>query len=726
MSNETLYDSVLPKVIDVVRSLSALASKDTKFYSSVDENLKNKFEESSSALLELANRLLDTRNSSLPIGIGGFEATSEGDWKRVSDCLGSVFEKVDLDLDYIKTPKKECNFQYLDESSNLKADLFVKNKPQDSFRVPIDNSDELPFKPKLTSKPHAILPLDQSLKLHYDSDGTPYFNHPYEKEIAEYPYPESVLQVSEPIPSLEWRETEATWVNTMGGLRSMIRELEGLTEIAVDLEHHDLRSYYGITCLMQISNREKDWIIDTLSLRDDMVALNDIFTNPNILKVFHGASMDIIWLQRDLGLYVVSLFDTYFASKILGLHRFSLAFLLENFANFKTSKKFQLADWRVRPIPQAMLDYARADTHFLLNIYDVLRNKLVASGESKLKDVLFLSRKVAARKFEYQKFRKYSSQNTKFLFNDEDTARYFLTQYNISPEREQLVLKLFEWRDQIARKYDESPRFVMSNQTMVNLCQIPCPATMQQVRSCFIGNSKILLENSDSLFELVRDSILHNQPKCRILPLAEFVSTSLTTKFAREIAEDFRDLSNNEPALSNFKSLLNLVSKVSILNHCPATPIFSVYVPDSKTKLGEVSFQEFKNRFEFKRTNLESYTMSWFTRESNDMKSIEIYNEQPQSFSEVVHEEDSGEQLVTLLKNDSEIKPAPLGYGDSNNSSFDYKSGEISILLNSGREKNIRKRSFEPYNRQTSSGPRNPKGRRIAQAGKSASFVRRK
>ena len=70
---------------------------------------------------------------------------------------------------------------------------------------------------------------------------------------------------------------------------------------------------------MQISNREQDWIIDTLALRDDLTVLNEVFANPNIVKVFHGAFMDILWLQRDLGLYVVSLFDTFHASRALGL-----------------------------------------------------------------------------------------------------------------------------------------------------------------------------------------------------------------------------------------------------------------------------------------------------------------------------------------------------------------------------------------------------------------------
>jgi len=58
--------------------------------------------------------------------------------------------------------------------------------------------------------------------------------------------------------------------------------------------------------------------------------------------------MDIIWLQRDLNLYVVGLFDTYNASRSLGLAGHSLAFLLKKYVDFDTDKQYQLADWRLR------------------------------------------------------------------------------------------------------------------------------------------------------------------------------------------------------------------------------------------------------------------------------------------------------------------------------------------------------------------------------------------
>lgn len=129
----------------------------------------------------------------------------------------------------------------------------------------------------------------------------------------------------------------------------MLEELKKVTEIAVDLEHHDYRSYHGLLSLMQISTREKDWVVDTLRpWRQQLEVLNEVFADPKILKVFHGAFMDIIWLQRDLGLYIVGLFDTYHACVSLDYPGKSLAYLLKRHVDFDADKKYQMADWRIR------------------------------------------------------------------------------------------------------------------------------------------------------------------------------------------------------------------------------------------------------------------------------------------------------------------------------------------------------------------------------------------
>lgn len=66
----------------------------------------------------------------------------------------------------------------------------------------------------------------------------------------------------------------------------MLQELKSTKEIAVDLEHHDEHSYIGLVSLMQISTRDKDWVVDTLKpWREELQILNEVFTDPSILKV---------------------------------------------------------------------------------------------------------------------------------------------------------------------------------------------------------------------------------------------------------------------------------------------------------------------------------------------------------------------------------------------------------------------------------------------------------
>ncbi|KAH3824917.1 hypothetical protein DPMN_126776 [Dreissena polymorpha] len=58
--------------------------------------------------------------------------------------------------------------------------------------------------------------------------------------------------------------------------------------------------------------------------------------------------MDIEWLQRDLGLYVVNMFDTGQAARVLNCARFSLAYMLQQYCDVDADKQYQMADWRIR------------------------------------------------------------------------------------------------------------------------------------------------------------------------------------------------------------------------------------------------------------------------------------------------------------------------------------------------------------------------------------------
>ena len=111
-----------------------------------------------------------------------------------------------------------------------------------------------------------------------------------------------------------------------------------------------------------------------------MHKLNECFTNPSIVKVMHGADSDVLWLQRDFGVFIVNMFDTGQAARLLEYPGFSLAYLLKLHCSVQPDKQYQLADWRVRPLGEALLKYAREDTHYLLFVYDKMKNELLAQS----------------------------------------------------------------------------------------------------------------------------------------------------------------------------------------------------------------------------------------------------------------------------------------------------------------------------------------------------------
>lgn len=78
-------------------------------------------------------------------------------------------------------------------------------------------------------------------------------------------------------------DTTFTYVDTPEQLAAMVQHLAGCKEVAVDLEHHHYRSFQGFTCLLQISSRTEDFVVDPLALRSQLgAALTPIFANPMV------------------------------------------------------------------------------------------------------------------------------------------------------------------------------------------------------------------------------------------------------------------------------------------------------------------------------------------------------------------------------------------------------------------------------------------------------------
>mmetsp|Transcript_3801 Transcript_3801/g.5902 ORF Transcript_3801/g.5902 Transcript_3801/m.5902 type:complete len:992 (-) Transcript_3801:88-3063(-) len=402
-----------------------------------------------------------------------------------------IVDMIDMLVENADTQMGEDNEEIHKLSSLIKESLIVDRdrilrestcdipKPQLMFRKEIDNSRNRPFRPRLLTKPHSSTPLDIREMPVEASDAisvapVTYYAHPYESEIkalcarisheqqlADSAYINPVMPA---IPAMRPFE----YIDEPEELQSAVNEIKCYKEIAIALEHHSYRSFQGITCLMQISTREKDYIIDALALRKYMSSLLPIFTDPEVVKVFHGCDNAILWLQRDFGLYIVNCFDTYHAAKALRYPTLSLAHLLKYHCGITLNKRLQLSDWRQRRLPADMLEYARSNTHYLLYIYDCVRRDVHASqGAAGIEAVLIASQRTCLKRYEKEPFSPLGY--SRLLVDPRQGSKQLKP--DITAEQNAALAALWNWRDLAARREDESPLFIMSNAELVRLGQ---------------------------------------------------------------------------------------------------------------------------------------------------------------------------------------------------------------------------------------------------------------
>ncbi|KAL4810386.1 ribonuclease H-like domain-containing protein [Aspergillus unguis] len=514
----SLQERVQKSLMDVTRTTGQFPVDDLSFHRSSNAKVAEGLDEESDRLLSLTSSILKaaTAGTDIPAPVLSDQDSIEDNWRGIVDVIDALLEKADACLDEFTGVIKKLSPSLQDKEAEKKAAASTKRaasfptiydygpskipKPQLQFEHQIDSTDTAPFKPLLKTKPHAIESLEKSLTSPVDAPQG--YRNPYETEIRAAKYPDPTYEMSPPIDYLPFESTTATFVDTLDGVKEMLGELKSAREIAIDLEHHDVHSYHGLVSLMQISTRDKDWVVDTLKpWREELQILNEVFADPNIIKLFHGASMDIIWLQRDLGLYVVGMFDTYHAACALNYPKKSLKFLLQKFVNFEADKRYQMADWRIRPLPSGMFDYARSDTHYLLYIYDHIRNELLENStpENNLVDyVLEKSKTEALQRYERPVYDAATGQGAGGWYDVMVRSPAVL-----NSEQFAVLKAVHEWRDRVAREEDEGVQCVFPKHILFRVAQ-SMPLDLGTLFRTISPMTPITKERAPDLLELIK------------------------------------------------------------------------------------------------------------------------------------------------------------------------------------------------------------------------------
>ena len=536
-SGHQYLDSLFLGLTRLTKIANGIPSKSADFdYLASFPEFQASVDSSGDGILELIKHLVGQLVAGelvLPVDLTHLsDLTDESNFEKLSDTLEQVLEAADVDLDSAQGIDRSTKQAFVARSAGdalnagkskvsdmLSLSSSAVAKPQLVHGWAIDNSRESRFRPLILSmgrsKPNAVAPLDRSgsprsptrerlpssirnsIESHardtlgidtvrMECEAADYA-HPYEAEIRGLVRSSSQLEAPAEAKRYESLETtQCTWVDTPETLDTMRRILEDddVTEIAVDLEHHHYRSFQGFLCLMQISTRSEDFLVDTIVLRNELHVLQHVFTNPRVVKVLHGADRDIIWLQRDLGLYVVNMFDTGQCARVLDYPSKSLAYLLKTKCGVTAQKQYQLADWRIRPLPDVLRKYAREDTHYLLYIYDLLRielgkksNPSVESGTMNssffdIKDVFARSDRLCLTTYRKEIF-----TDLRYL----DVIRNL--RLELSPPQKRVFAALYDWRDRVAREEDESTGYVLSNRMLAKLSSV-MPDSSKSLAQC--------------------------------------------------------------------------------------------------------------------------------------------------------------------------------------------------------------------------------------------------
>ena len=245
--------------------------------------------------------------------------------------------------------------------------------------------------------------------------------------------------------------TEPRLVASQEDFARLMAELEPETVLAVDTEAASFHRHLDRIYLIQVSTREQTAIIDPLAV-PDLRGFGALLADPAIEIVFHDADYDLRLFDLQYGFHATRLFDTRVAAELINEPGLSLAALLEKHLSVKVDKRFQRADWSARPLTPAMLAYAAGDTSHLVELRDLMAEKVTALGRMAW----------ALEEFE---------QLTRVRWtNDPDREPGWLRIKGAKalPPRELAILReLHRWRQEVAQRTDRAEFRILGNEALL-------------------------------------------------------------------------------------------------------------------------------------------------------------------------------------------------------------------------------------------------------------------
>lgn len=259
------------------------------------------------------------------------------------------------------------------------------------------------------------------------------------------------------------RPHPAALVADARALAELVEHVGAEPVVAFDTESNSFHVYRERVCLLQVSTRREDFVVDPLAV--DVAPLGKVLCDGREV-VLHGADYDVRCLKREWGWVFPRLFDTMAAARRLGRQGLGLSALVESHFGVRLSKSSQRSDWGRRPLTRDQIAYAALDTHYLLPLHDILAPELSTRGVAEEARLEF-DRIAAAEPHE----RVFDPEGWRRLKGSRD----------LDARGRQVLRALWVAREAEAKQADRPPFKVLAEHAMVDLARRR-PGTIEELQ----------------------------------------------------------------------------------------------------------------------------------------------------------------------------------------------------------------------------------------------------
>lgn len=271
-------------------------------------------------------------------------------------------------------------------------------------------------------------------------------------------------------------------------------ELSTAPIIALDTEASSFHRYKEKVCLVQLSTRDRTWLVDPLAV-PDLTPLAQLLAVKSMEVVIHDADYDLRILAKYHGIRVENVFDTLVAAELINEAEIGLASLLLKYQGVQVDKKFQKADWSKRPLPADMLAYAAGDTSHLIALRDQLKEKLIA-----------MDRWAWAE----EEFALLTDAPFNLPVDDEPAFLKMKGAKLLKPYQLAILREVHALRESVAERLDRAPFMVLGNEALLLLATDP-PRSAREIGTRKGIGEKLVQRHGRELMAAVQRGL--DQPK---------------------------------------------------------------------------------------------------------------------------------------------------------------------------------------------------------------------